>query len=140
MKHTWTRVIGSCCCCLLLASCAELGISLPGRGPGVGTSGDNPALERGSPQAAEAISRADARKIARDLGLTGYRALPPGIARNLAKGKALPPGIAKQVPPQNMLALLPVIAGHEWQVAGRDLLLIAIGTAIVVEILEDVFE
>jgi hypothetical protein len=39
-----------------------------------------------------------------------------------------------------MLAGLPEIPDHEWRIAGRDLILIAIGTLIVVEILEDVFD
>lgn len=34
-------------------------------------------------------------QLAVNLGLTGYQSLPPGIAKNLARGKPLPPGIAK---------------------------------------------
>lgn len=45
-----------------------------------------------------------------------------------------------RVSPERMLADLPVIRDHEWRIAGRDLVLIAIGTLIVAEILEDVFE
>jgi hypothetical protein len=124
--------------CNLLVSCAELGIQMPRSGnPSAG--GGNQGNGRGNAEASVTITAGDARRIARDLGLTGYRSLPPGIARNLARGKALPPGIAKQYPPQNMLSRLPVIAGHEWQITGRDLVLIAIGTLIVVEILDDVF-
>lgn len=41
------------------------------------------------------ISYAVARQLAVNLGLTGYQSLPPGIAKNLARGKPLPPGIAK---------------------------------------------
>lgn len=42
------------------------------------------------------ISYAVARQLAVNLGLTGYQSLPPGIAKNLARGKPLPPGIAKK--------------------------------------------
>lgn len=36
------------------------------------------------------ISYAVARQLAVNLGLTGYQSLPPGIAKNLARGKPLP--------------------------------------------------
>ena len=42
------------------------------------------------------ISYTTARALAVNYGLTGYKALPPGIAKNLARGKPLPPGIAKK--------------------------------------------
>lgn len=42
------------------------------------------------------ISHERARSLALNYGLTGYRSLPPGIAKNLARGKPLPPGIAKK--------------------------------------------
>ena len=41
------------------------------------------------------ISVSDARRIAVDNNFTGYKPLPPGIRKNLARGKPLPPGIAK---------------------------------------------
>lgn len=85
------------------------------------------------------ISSGEARAIARDLGLSGYDSLPPGIAKNVGRGKPLPPGIAKKAPPQNMLARLPQVEDHEWRVSGTDLVLVALGTAIVVEVLEEVF-
>jgi hypothetical protein len=82
----------------------------------------------------------EVRRLAVDNQLTGYAALPPGIRKNLARGKPLPPGIAKRAVPAAMLVQLPVIDGHEWQVSGTDLVLIALGTLVVVEILEGVFE
>jgi len=86
------------------------------------------------------ISIAAARGYAADYGLTGYSALPPGIRKNLARGKPLPPGIAKKMVPGPMLARLPVHPGYEWRVAGSDLILVAIGTAIVADVLFDVFD
>ncbi len=65
--------------------------------------------------------------------------LPPGIRKNLARSKPLPPGIAKRYAPAAMLSRLPAHRGHEWCVAGTDLMLVAIGTAVVVDILLDVF-
>ena len=85
------------------------------------------------------ISFDQARHYAIDSGARGYQPLPPGIRKNLARGKPLPPGIAKKYAPAPMVARLPVHAGHEWRVVGTDLVLVAIATAVVVDILLDVF-
>lgn len=70
----------------------------------------------------------------------GAKPLPPGIAKNLARGKPLPPGIAKRYSDPLVLPYLPRVDGHEWHQVGRDLVLVAIGTYLVVEILEAVFD
>lgn len=87
------------------------------------------------------ISIGDARQIAINSGvnLGQYQPLPPGIRKNLARGKPLPPGIAKKAAPPGMINRLPSYPGYEWQVAGTDLLLIQVGTAIIAEVLSDVF-
>ena len=64
--------------------------------------------------------------------------LPPGIAKNLARGKPLPPGIAKRYLPQRLVSALPPRPGYEWIVVDRDVLLIAVATAIIVDVLTDV--
>lgn len=85
------------------------------------------------------ISYTTARALAVNYGLTGYKALPPGIAKNLARGKPLPPGIAKK-------RCLPrcstnyLIIGYEWRVVGDDLVLIALSTAVVTAIINSVFD
>lgn len=61
-----------------------------------------------------------ARSLAVNYGLTGYDSLPPGIAKNLARGKPLPPGIAKKMVPASMLGQLPSYPGYEWRIAGDD--------------------
>lgn len=86
------------------------------------------------------ISISTARGYAVQAGATGYGALPPGIRKNLARGKPLPPGIAKKMVPGPMLARLPVHAGYEWRVAGSDLILIAIATGVVADVLAGVFD
>lgn len=87
------------------------------------------------------ITAALAHRYALDAGLrTGtYKPLPPGIRKNLARGKPLPPGIAKKAPPSAMLGRLPRHPGYEWQMAGTDLVLVQVGTAIVADVLKDVF-
>ncbi|WP_347929771.1 anti-virulence regulator CigR family protein [Pseudomonas helvetica] len=71
----------------------------------------------------------------------GYRdywrpgpALPPGIQKNLARGKPLPPGIAKKLDGR-LIGRLPHYDGYEWQQAGTDLILVAITTGIIYEVL-----
>ncbi|NMK47510.1 anti-virulence regulator CigR family protein [Achromobacter sp. Bel] len=86
------------------------------------------------------ITITTARGYAEEYGLSGYGSLPPGIRKNLARGKPLPPGIAKKMVPGPMLARLPVYPGYEWRVAGSDLILVAVATAIVADVLFDVFD
>lgn len=88
---------------------------------------------------AAGITAITARNLALNVGSVGYAPLPPGIAKNLARGKPLPPGIAKKFVPGPLLGQLPQHPGYEWRVAGTDLILVAIGTAIVADILRDVF-
>ncbi len=85
------------------------------------------------------ISAGDARKIAQGAGATGYKPLPNGIRKNLARGKPMPPGIQKTRMPGGMLDKLPKQAGYEWRNAGTDLLLVQAGTEIVADVLKDVF-
>jgi hypothetical protein len=72
---------------------------------------------------------------ARPVAWTG---LPPGIAKNYARGKRLPPGIAKKLSPQ-LLARLPQRPGYEYAQVGADIVLIESATRLVVDILKDVF-
>lgn len=103
---------------------------------------------RGRPRGSDAgaglvyagITAALAHGYAVDYGLAGYSSLPPGIRKNLARGKPLPPGIAKKAVPGPLLARLPRYPGYEWRVAGSDLILIAVASAVVADILYDVFD
>ena len=75
-----------------------------------------------------------------NLGLTGYQSLPPGIAKNLTRGKPLPPGIAKKTVPASMQGQLPYYPGYEWKIVGDNLVLIALSTAVVTAIINGVFD
>ena len=66
-------------------------------------------------------------------------ALPPGIRKNLARGKPLPPGIAKKLDGR-LLGHLPRYDGYEWQQAGTDLLLVTIATGVIYEVLSNVLD
>ncbi len=65
--------------------------------------------------------------------------LPPGIAKNLARGKPLPPGIAKKLDGR-LLGQLPRYDGYEWMQAGVDLILVAVATGVIYEVLSGVLD
>jgi hypothetical protein len=75
------------------------------------------------------------------VGHPSYRGspLPPGIAKNYARGKPLPPGIAKKLVPPDVIVLLPVRPGHTYYIVDDDIVLIAIATGLVIDIIADVF-
>lgn len=69
----------------------------------------------------------------------GRKSLPPGIAKNLQRGKPLPPGIAKQALPAGLVQVLPTVPrGYERVVVDGRVLLVEIATQLVHDILEDV--
>ncbi len=68
----------------------------------------------------------------------GRKSLPPGIAKNLRRGKAWPPGIAKQVLPAGLIDLLPTVPrGFERVVLDGRVLLVEIATQVIHDMLED---
>ncbi len=85
------------------------------------------------------ITALEAHRLAQGERLTGMDSLPPGIRKNLARGKPLPPGIAKKMVPGAMLGRLPVYPGYEWRMLGTDLVLIYLAQDLVADILIDVF-
>lgn len=71
-------------------------------------------------------------------GKNKQKGLPPGIAKNLQRGKPLPPGIAKRSLPHDLgLALPQVPDGYERIVVAGKILLIEIASQIVVDVLSD---
>ena len=66
--------------------------------------------------------------------------LPPGIAKNLARGKSLPPGIAMQYLPQDLQRALPKTpSGYERVVVDGRVLLVEVATQVIHDVLMDVF-
>ncbi|SDR69920.1 regulator RcnB of Ni and Co efflux [Halopseudomonas sabulinigri] len=65
--------------------------------------------------------------------------LPPGIRKNLARGKPLPPGIAKQIDPR-LSRQLPHYDGYDWRQAGEDAILVSVTTGIIEAIINDAFD
>ncbi|MCC4265306.1 anti-virulence regulator CigR family protein [Oceanimonas baumannii] len=65
------------------------------------------------------------------------RSLPPGIAKNLRRGKPLPPGIAKRFDPR-LRERLPYYEGYEWRRVDNKAVLVDLATENVRYILEDI--
>jgi hypothetical protein len=108
----------------------------PGKGKGGGNDG-NSALD---------VSTSIGASVSATIGAGVSVGITIGDARRLATSyeltgaKPLPPGIAKTRLPDPFIAELPYHQGYEWQRIGRDLVLVAVGTLIVAEILEHVFD
>lgn len=114
----------------------------PGQAPGNGKQGKAAKGGRPDSEGVAVLIGGDERRVIHDyFRINPYPAqgLPPGIAKNLARGKPLPPGIAKRYLPPGLIGQLPPRPGYEWVAVGRDVALIAIATGIVVDILSDVF-
>ena len=64
--------------------------------------------------------------------------LPPGQARKWSRGKALPAGVEFHSLPQELSVRLPVPpSGHRYVQVASDILLIAVGSSMVVDAIED---
>ena len=72
-------------------------------------------------------------------GKNKHKGLPPGIAKNLARGKPLPPGIAKQHLPDGLVHALPAPPrGYERIIVDGKVLLVEIATQVIHDILTDI--
>jgi Ni/Co efflux regulator RcnB len=68
-----------------------------------------------------------------------HKGLPPGIEKNLARGKPLPPGIAKQHLPDGLVKALPAPPrGYERIIVDGKVLLVEIATQVIHDVLMDV--
>ncbi|MBS9404815.1 hypothetical protein KG088_14345 [Halomonas sp. TRM85114] len=63
--------------------------------------------------------------------------LPPGIRKNLVRGKPLPPGIAKRFD-DRLVHELPRYPGYEWRHAGSDAILVDATNEIIYRMLTDI--
>ncbi len=86
------------------------------------------------------ITIGEAQELAARYELTGNKPLPPGIRKNLARGKPMPPGIQKTLLADSFVDHLPHHKGHEWRVAGTDLVLVVSGSMEIAVVLEGVFD
>lgn len=83
------------------------------------------------------INERELRQLLRQHDAPRAESLPPGIQRNLERGKPLPPGIAKRFDGR-LATQLPQYPGYEWERVGADVVLIEAATRVVVDVLVDV--
>jgi hypothetical protein len=69
---------------------------------------------------------------------SSVEALPPGIRRNLQRGKPMPPGIAKKAVPGELQARVGLADGYELVEVGLDVFLVEVATNIIHDVLMDV--
>jgi hypothetical protein len=75
----------------------------------------------------------------RIIGKHKDKGLPPGVAKNLARGKPLPPGIAKQQLPDGLVHALPAPPrGYERIIVDGKVLLVDVATQVIHDILTDI--
>ena len=141
--------------CLALVGGSATALADPGNGKGQGNGKGNPQNSQvhGNQGSKGKIAggcdwgHGPSINLGSILGIIGgYRdywspgpALPPGIQKNLARGKPLPPGIAKKLDGR-LLGRLPHYDGYEWQQAGTDLILVALATGLIYEVLNGAFD
>lgn len=83
------------------------------------------------------INERELRQLFRQHDAPRAESLPPGIQRNLERGKPLPPGIAKRFDGR-LASQLPQYPGYEWERVGADVVLIEAATRVVVDVLVNV--
>ncbi|MBC3301324.1 RcnB family protein [Pseudomonas sp. SWRI18] len=141
--------------CLALSISSSTALADPGSGKGQGngkgnaqgSQGHSNQGNKGKSAGADDWSRGPSIDRGGVLGVIGGHrdywrpgpSLPPGIQKNLARGKPLPPGIAKKLD-DRLLGRLPRYDGYEWQQAGADLILVAIASGIIYEVLNGAFD
>ncbi len=145
-RFSLLKSIGS----IVLAMCLLVPPAVSAQSGGKGKSGrahkqsNSKELDFASPgsdrSASLSIGFEEARRLAVANRIVGNSALPPGIRKNLARGKALPPGIAKKTVPGPMLEKLPAYPGYEWRICGSDLVRVAVATTVIAEVISNVFE
>jgi len=104
---------------------------------------DKPGKAKGKDQPTVRVVFVDSdRGVFRDYYRThreGVKPLPPGIAKNLARGKPLPPGIAKTRVPDVVLVRLPWRPpGYTFFLVGDRIVLVNAG-GLVADILDAIF-
>jgi Ni/Co efflux regulator RcnB len=144
--------------CLALVCASATALADPGNGKGQGNAKGNPQNaqdhgnqgghgNKGNKSGGGDWDHGPSINRSSVLGIVGgYRdywspgpALPPGIQKNLARGKPLPPGIAKKLDGR-LIGHLPHYDGYEWQQAGTDLILVALATGLIYEVLTGAFD
>ncbi|MEE3636537.1 anti-virulence regulator CigR family protein [Pseudomonas sp. AL 58] len=153
-----SRALIAAVTCLALVSGSATAVADPGNGKGQGGGKGNPHNSQdygnqgghgnnGKNSGSSDWHNGPSINRASVLGIVGgYRdywspgpALPPGIQKNLARGKPLPPGIAKKLDVR-LIGRLPHYDGYEWQQVGADLILVTLATGLIYEVINGAFD
>ncbi|WPN49503.1 MULTISPECIES: anti-virulence regulator CigR family protein [unclassified Pseudomonas] len=144
-----SRLLIAAATCLALACGSVTALADPGKGQGNGKEHGNQGSHGNKNKNSGAEDWSNGPSVNRDsvFGIIGGNrdywspgpALPPGIQKNLARGKPLPPGIAKKLDGR-LIGRLPHYDGYEWQQVGTDLILVALATGLIYEILDGAFD
>ena len=123
-----------------LAALAAIGL-LAGPAPAVLAQPAQPHVAApGSPSVGDIIFSELERRLIRDYygrnPVRKVKPLPPGIQKKIARGGTVPPGIAKRYLPGELERQLPVRAGYERRVVGRDVVLVEQATGLILDILQ----
>lgn len=119
---------------------AALGDSAVAAGQGRGRGADKPKPATQNSTSVTVVFRDTDRVTFRDYFVTHKIApqpLPPGIAKNVARGKPLPPGIAKKAFPADLVILAPRQPGVTFYIVGDRV--VALRGGIVIDVLIDIF-
>ncbi|MDL2259361.1 anti-virulence regulator CigR family protein, partial [Deltaproteobacteria bacterium OttesenSCG-928-K17] len=100
---------------------------------------NRPHYNRPNPQS-QGLNRHKAWQMAREHKLTGYKAVPKNYRQKMVKGRPLPSKVKHRPVPGPMRHRLPAYRGYEWHMVGRDLVLVAVGTLVIYEIFQNVFD
>jgi hypothetical protein len=109
-----------------------------GRGGG---GADQPAAPAVTVAVNVALGASDKERILafyRESPPPGLESLPPGIRRNLERGKPLPPGIARRGVPAGLRAQLSAREGFELVEVGLDVFLVEVPTGVIHDVLMDI--
>ena len=136
MSKRWTFVVAVLTAGLLSAVVGAQGRS-GGRGQG-GQSGQGSGTTVSASVVFRDTDQATFRAYFRTHNIAA-EALPPGIAKNVARGKPLPPGIAKRALPADLLSLGPKVDRDvSFSIVGD--VVVALRSGVVIDVLVGVFK
>ena len=121
---------------LILVIAMPISVGAQGRGQGKAKSGGGADTQI----TATVIFRDSDRVAFRDYFVAHRivaQPLPPGIAKNVARGKPLPPGIAKKALPVELVRIAPRMPDVSYSIVGQ--VVVAIRGGVVVDIMTGVF-
>lgn len=89
---------------------------------------------------APGIDHSRARNLARSSKMHGYKPLPDKTRKSMSVGRPLPAKVDHRPVPEAMRKRLPAHQGYEWRITGTDLVLVAVGSLVIHEILHNIFD